>query len=111
MSVRVVSHIDRWKASTKNNIDKVVLEMATDIDRVAKMNAPKDTRALVNSAVIDKKGDAHYTVTFGGNGNGFSVPYARMRHFENKKNPQTIGYLENAGKDTARNIKRYLKDI
>ena len=111
MSVSVTSHVNQWAAITHNSIDKIVLEMATDIDRVAKLNAPKASRALVNSAVIKKEDDAHYSITFGGSGNGFNVPYARRRHFENNKNPGTLYYLENAGDDTARNIKRYLGDL
>ena len=105
MSVIVESNIDKWLVKTDKDLDVVVLEMATDIDRVAKTNAPKDSSALVNSAKINHEGNAHYSVTFGDS----TVPYARRRHFENKKNPQTLNYLENAGDDTARNIKRYLK--
>jgi len=107
MAVRFTSRIKQWTTETEQKIDIAVLELATDIDRVAKINAPKASRALVNSAVIEKKGSGHYSVRFGGG----NVPYALRRHFENKKNPSTLKYLERAGNDNARNIKRYLKGL
>ena len=36
------------------------------------------------------------SVVFGDN----RIPYARRRHFENRKNPSTINYLERAGDQT-----------
>ena len=38
------------------------------------------------------------------------VPYARRRHYENRKNPQTKYYLENAAKNviTKGGIKQFL---
>lgn len=96
-----------WTADTERKLDKAVLEMAIDIHRVAGLFAPKDTRALVNSARIAKEGLAHYIVVFGGG----SVPYAKRRHYENRKTPNSLRYLERAGDATARNVKRYLKDV
>ena len=107
MAVRFTSRINEWVSKTEVKLDKAVFQMATDIDRVAKMNAPKASRALVNSAMIEKKNNASYSVRFGGG----KVPYALRRHYENKKNPQTLKYLERAGDDTSRNVKRYLKDL
>lgn len=106
-NVRFVSHIDKWESGTERKIDIAVLMMATDIHRVSAMLAPKDTRALVNSGRIERQEQAHYKVIYGGG----SVPYARRRHFENKKTPGSLGYLERAGDSTSRNIKRYLKDL
>lgn len=70
------------------------------------MLAPVDTRALVSSGVIERNGTANYTIRFG----SARVPYARIRHFENKRNPQTLGYLEKAGDSVARgNVNKYLR--
>ena len=82
-------------------LERGLAEMATDIDSKAKILAPKLTRALVNSGRIKKTGTAEYTISFGNS----TVPYARRRHFENKKNPQTLGYLAKAGDSVARSDK------
>ncbi|HUH57787.1 MAG TPA: hypothetical protein VL020_04665, partial [Pseudomonadales bacterium] len=62
---------------------------------------------LVNSGRINKKGNASYTVSFGGDG----VKYAKRRHYENKLNPQTLLYLEKAGDGISRsNLNKYIRD-
>lgn len=106
-NVRFTSHIKQWTDKTERQLDLAVLEIATDVHRVAKINSPKETRALTNSARIKRQGQAHYKVIFGGD----QVPYARRRHFENKKTPKSLLYLERAGDAAGRNIKRYLKGI
>lgn len=89
-------------------LERGLAEMATDIHRRASILAPKDTRALVNSGKIERTGTAEYTISFGNDGR---VPYARMRHFVNKKNPQTIGYLAKAADSVARSDKgKYFKN-
>lgn len=105
--VRFTSHIKEWTAKTERNADIAVLEMVTDVNRVAKVIAPKDTHALENSGRIQRKASAHYLVIFGGG----SVPYARLRHYRNKKTPSSLRYLERAGEAVERNIKRYTKDL
>lgn len=105
--VRFTSRIKQWTAGTERKLDFAVLQMATDIHRVASVLSPKASRALVNSGRIDRKGMAHYGIIFGGG----PVPYARRRHYENLKNPQTLKYLERAGDATGRNVKRYLKGV
>lgn len=107
MAVRFTSRIKQWTDKTERQLDIAVLEMATDIDRAAKILAPKASRALVNSGRIERTGQAHYKVIFGGG----SVPYARRRHYENRKTPGSLLYLERAGDATGRNIKRYLRGI
>jgi len=91
----------------KKRMDGAVAEMATDIHRQATILAPKLTGALVNSGNIKRVQPAEYEVTFGGS----RVPYAKRRHFENKKNPQTLRYLERAGDATARNAQRYMRNV
>lgn len=105
--VRFTSRIKQWTAETERKLDVAVLEMVTDIHREASILSPKLTRALVNSGRISRKGQAHYSVIFGGG----SVPYARRRHFENKAHPGTLRYLERPGDKISRNIKRYIRGI
>lgn len=105
--VRFTSRIGQWTQATEKKLDIAVLEMVTDIHRVSGVTAPKESRALVNSGRIEREGRAHYKVIYGGG----SVPYARRRHYENKKTPSSLRYLEKAGDSTARNIKRYLRGL
>lgn len=96
-----------WLKATTNELDIAVAEMITDIDRRAKTLAPVDRGNLAASGKIERIKAGSYKVTFGSN----SVPYARRRHFENKKNPQTLGYLEKAGDSVSRgDITKYLRN-
>ena len=91
-------------------MDRASLMMATDIDQQAKILAPKgDTLNLVNSGRIEKV-EGSYKVSFGGDFGGVNVPYAKRRHFENFKNPQTLRYLERAGDNVAKQKSKYLKE-
>lgn len=85
-----------WSEQLQKGMKIALLEMTTDIHRRAVILAPKDTRALVNSGLIDSA-PGGFKVSFGSP----KVPYARRRHFENKKNPQTLGYLAKAGDSVA----------
>lgn len=105
-NVRFTSRIKPWTEKTVVDYDKAVLEMATDIHRVASVLSPKDTRALVSSGRIERNGTAHYSVIFGGG----AVPYALRRHFENRKTPGSLLYLKRAGDSTSRNVRRYVRD-
>ena len=98
----------KWVPETERKLDAAVLASTTDILRGAQILAPKASRALVNSGRIAKEGLAHYVVIFGGK----RVPYARRRHYENKKTPSSLRYLERAGDSVVRNYKnRYLKGL
>lgn len=82
-----------------------LLEIMTDIHKRSVGLAPRDTSALVNSGTISQI-DSGYKITYGSS----RVPYARRRHFENKKNPQTLGYLALAGDAVARgDIAKYFR--
>jgi hypothetical protein len=105
--VRFTSRIKQWTDKTEGKLDMAVLEMATDIHRISGVISPKDSRALVNSGRIDRVEKAHYRVTYGGG----RVPYARMRHYKNRKTPGSLRYLERAGETVSRNFKRYIRDI
>lgn len=105
--VRFTSRIRKWTVDTERDLDIAVLTAATDIHRLGGIIAPKASRALVNSGRIARLGLAHYAIIFGGG----SVPYARRRHYENKKTPSSLRYLERAGESIGRNFGRYLKDL
>lgn len=105
MSVKVTSIlVSSWLPKKEAELDVAVLRMATDIDRQAKILAPKASRALVNSSRITREKSAHYTVSFGGG----SVAYALIRHYINKKNPGTLKYLERSGDNVSKNVRKYL---
>lgn len=89
-----------WEKSIERSMKNGLLEMVTDVHKRAVVIAPKDTRALVNSGKISPVTNG-YKVEFGSS----KVPYARRRHFENKKNPHTLGYLSKAGDSVARGNK------
>lgn len=79
--------------------------MAVDIRNRAVILAPVETGALKNSGIVEPVTNG-YKIQFGSS----RVPYARKRHFENKKNPQTLGYLAKAGDAVARSDKsKYFK--
>ena len=105
MKVKVTMN-QNWDSIKKADwLDIGLLEMATDIDRRAKVLAPVETSALRNSGEVSPITNG-YKISFGSS----RVPYARRRHFENKKNPQTKGYLAKAGDSVARgNIAKYFR--
>ena len=107
-----VSFKSNWSDDQIRMIDVGVLEMATDIDRKAKMLAPRDQGNLISSGRIKRNGLGNYSVIFGGSGSGFSVPYAKRRHFENLKSPGTLKYLTRASEAVSRgSIKKYFRGI
>lgn len=107
-TVRVTSTLtSNWIPQKEAQIDRAVLEMATDIDRGAKVLAPKQTGALANSGRIERKSLGKYSIIFG----GLRVPYARRRHFENYKTPSSLKYLQRSGDSVAKSdIRKYLRD-
>lgn len=105
-TVRITSHIKDWSRKKVSELDLSVLEAVTDIHRGAGILAPKASRALVSSGRIEKRGVGHYAVIFGSS----RVPYARRRHFENRKTPTSLRYLERSGDAVARTfVTRYIK--
>ena len=88
----VKSRLAAWADRQVNLYDRVEEVMAGIVLTRSIMLSPKDSGRLANDGEVVKK-DGHRTVRFGGE----SVPYARIRHYENKKNPQTLGYLEKSG--------------
>lgn len=90
-----------WSNKTLGEIERGLAEMATDIHTRAVILAPRESGNLIASGRVARSGNMEYTVSFG----SARVPYARRRHFENKKNPQTLGYLARAGESVERGDK------
>jgi hypothetical protein len=105
--VKFDSKMSDFINSQDNALNRAVVMMAVDIDRQAKILAPRDTGALIASSTIAREGDGKASVTFGSP----AVRYARRRHFENKKNPQTLRYLERAGTNVTKNGSKYIEKL
>lgn len=98
------STIGAWARQQTRFFDRVEEVMAGIVLTRAIMLSPKDTGALAENGRVERK-NGHRTVKFGDE----SVPYARRRHFENQKNPQTLNYLERAGDSVAKeNPKKFV---
>ena len=92
-TVKVIDQSNGWLALEQVNLDNAVRQMANTILSDSRVLAPVLTGALRSDGNVKKEGMASYIVHYG----DARVPYARRRHFENKKNPQTKYYLWNAG--------------
>ena len=105
MTFKLTPNLAR-EAIIGTQLETAAAKMATAVHERSAILAPKDTRALVNSGRIVRSGKATYKVIYGSS----KVPYARRRHYENNKNPQTLLYLERAGDSVTRgNIGKYFK--
>lgn len=106
MSIKVTDNLPQWLAKEKKRQDGAMEEVANDVLIRARMNAPKDSGKLVASGHVKKLKDGSYIVEFG----NANVRYAKKRHYENKKHPQTLKYLENAGETVKRgNVQKYFR--
>lgn len=106
-STRITSILsNKWVGQTDSQLDSAVLEMATDIHKRAVILAPVESGNLRNSGKVERVKNAQYRISFGGG----IVKYAKRRHYENKKNPQTLGYLAKAGESVGRSkLDKYVK--
>lgn len=85
-------------------INSALAKMGQSILNKAQLYAPVDTGALRADGRVIKEPDS-VSVVFG----GFSVPYARRRHYENNLHPDTKLYLERAGNQVAKQgVQSYL---
>lgn len=107
MGFKFTSRINEWSKQSETKLDASMLSMITDVHRIAVMNAPHLTGALRNSGKIDRKAKMHYSVTFGDS----RVPYAKIRHEVNRKNPSTIQYLSKSAEYVAKDISKYFKGV
>lgn len=86
------STMNVYKQVQAMNIKRELSARASRTLSRARVLVPVDTGTLKNDGRVEKIDDG-YSVIFG----DAKVPYARRRHYENKKNPQTKHYLERAG--------------
>lgn len=86
-------------ALVQERFEQRMLAMAYDIAYKARQKAPVDTGNLKASIRVEING-LDVNVLAGGNSGGGVVRYARKREFENRKNPQTIGYMRNSFTET-----------
>jgi len=94
-----------WLANEARVLDRVEEVMAGVILMRGIMLAPRDSGTLRENGRVEKNPNGGRSVVFG----DASVPYARRRHFENKKNPQTLNYLKRAGDSVKKeSIKKYV---
>lgn len=89
MSVIIVDNFDKWFESEEKSVNVRLARKAADISRLSKAYAPVLTGELRSSHRVEKTANG-YDVTV-------NTPYARRRHFENRKNPNTKQYLKRAG--------------
>lgn len=92
VSTTVVSYKKAFLAVENSKLNSAKKKIGDAILGRARMLAPVDTGALRSDGKIEISGDG-LAVAFGSR----DVPYARKRHYENRKNPQTLHYLERAG--------------
>lgn len=98
-----------WIKATGEKLEDASDSMCQSIKNLALLLAPELTGALKASGRVEKI-EGGSQVTFGGVANGVNVPYAKLRHYVNNKNPHTKYYLENAGNQVSKKgMKSYLK--
>ena len=78
------------------NTQQGLVMMGYDVANQAKRNAPYETGNLRNSIRAVRVPTGGVDIIAGGNFGGKSVPYAKRREYENKKNPQTKFYMKRA---------------
>ena len=105
MPVKITTNVN-WQRKHQQQQQAGLLRFVTDVHRLATIYAPVETGNLRASGHVERITDG-YKVKFGGTANGFSIKYAAIRERFNKKNPQTVRYLERAGKQTEKNAKKY----
>ena len=106
LQTTTIKYTDNSAKVLKEETDKInnaLAKMGTSILNRAQMYAPVLTGALRADGRVLKESPFSITVRFG----GYSVPYARLRHYENNKHPDTKYYLERAGNQVARQGVQY----
>ena len=93
-----------FKKLERTRLEHAHRAMANSILNTAMLKAPKLTGALKSDGRVEMR-DTAMAVVFGDN----RVPYARRRHYENRKNPQTLHYLKDSGdKIVKEGLQKYL---
>lgn len=109
MSVKINSNAAVFLRVQRQNLQNAGRAMANRIESDAEIRAPYLSGDLRSDGRVEESqsGDTlQFKVVFGDS----RVPYARRRHYENRKNPHTKYYLENAAKNivTKGGIKNFL---
>lgn len=104
----------------KQDVNKAMVTAAIDVHNAAKRNAPvgvypkgsgRAGGTLRNSIRVDTDKKDQVYVLAGGKNGGKSVPYAKRREYENRKNPQTKFYMSRAFASLKDNYRKYFKGI
>lgn len=104
-SMTVQPSLDVVNKIVMTNLDNGLRAMSDTVLNDSRMRAPKLTGALRSDGTVEKVSTMHYSVKYGDS----RVPYARLRHYVNNKNPQTKYYLQDAGDKVAKEgLKRFL---
>lgn len=102
----ITGNFQAWADAQNDVMQEVRDVMCRSILNQAQMLAPVLTGALRADGRVEEVDEHTTQVIFGDE----KVPYARLRHYENKKNPQTLLYLQRAGESVAkRGIEGYKK--
>lgn len=105
LSVKFIDKSSEFIKSQEKDYSSATSMMCSSIVQLARILAPVDTGDLRASGRVVKEGNNGSSAVFGGG----KVKYARRRHYENRKNPQTLRYLERAGTSVSKKgIKNYL---
>ena len=107
MSVTIKTNVKLFEKVEKENWRNGLHAMGDRILMDAIALAPKMTGDLKSDGRVEVVSGTEVHIKFG----DARVPYARRRHFENKKNPQTLQYLKRAGDNivTKSGLKEFLK--
>lgn len=103
--VKFKSKMNAYSKVAAANLRNAELATGDLILQRARVLAPKLTGDLRSDGRVEK--DKKVRVIFGDE----RVPYARRRHFENSKNPQTLRYLERAAQSVfdEGGVRKFLK--
>lgn len=89
---RVIDSFGKRAGMVVQTVDFATKKNAEEIRENAKNRAPVLTGALRGSLATEQK----LPMVWGVGSYHPNVPYAKIRNYINKKNPQTVGYLTNS---------------
>lgn len=102
----ITGNFQAWADARNEEMADIRSAMCNSILNQAQMLAPVLTGALRADGRVEEVDDHTTQVVFGDE----KVPYARLRHYENRKHPQTLLYLQRAGESVSkRGIEGYKK--
>lgn len=107
VKVQKMSKMSAYAKVAEQNLINAVDATGNLILQRARRFAPKLSGELRDSGRSGRRNKDEVVVEFGGE----RVRYAKRRHFENKKNPHTLRYLERAGQSVAKEggVRKFLR--